>query len=165
MQNVSATDMLLGRITAGAGNVEEIPGTAAGRALLDDASASAQRTTLGFASGVDNSIGLTGTANVASLGLNAFRHARTGDVVMFSGSIAVDPTAATTTTTFEITIPIASNFSSAREAAGGGAAEQGGAINPAIVYGNAGTNKVVVEFVSINTSEHIVNFSGGYDVI
>ena len=37
MQNVSATDMLLGRSTAGAGNVEEIACTAAGRALLDDA--------------------------------------------------------------------------------------------------------------------------------
>lgn len=48
MQNVSATDKLLGRSTAGAGNVEEIDCTAAGRALLDDASASAQRTTLGL---------------------------------------------------------------------------------------------------------------------
>jgi hypothetical protein len=48
MQNVSATDKLLGRSTAGAGDVEEITCTAAGRALLDDANASAQRTTLGL---------------------------------------------------------------------------------------------------------------------
>lgn len=48
MQNVSATDRLLGRSTAGAGDVEEIACTAAGRALLDDASASDQRTTLGL---------------------------------------------------------------------------------------------------------------------
>ena len=48
MQNVSATDRLLGRSTAGAGDVEEITCTAAGRAILDDASASAQRTTLGL---------------------------------------------------------------------------------------------------------------------
>jgi hypothetical protein len=46
MQNVSATDRLLGRSSAGAGDVEEIVCTAAGRALLDDASASAQRDTL-----------------------------------------------------------------------------------------------------------------------
>lgn len=51
MQDVSATDMLLGRSTAGAGNVEEIPCTAAGRALLDDASAAAQRTTLALGAG------------------------------------------------------------------------------------------------------------------
>lgn len=48
LQNVSAADRLLGRSTAGAGDVEEIVCTAAGRALLDDADASAQRTTLGL---------------------------------------------------------------------------------------------------------------------
>jgi hypothetical protein len=47
MQNVSATDKLLGRSSAGAGDVEEIVCTAAGRAILDDADAAAQRTTLG----------------------------------------------------------------------------------------------------------------------
>ena len=45
---VSATDRILGRSTAGAGTVEEITCTAAGRALLDDADATAQRTTMGL---------------------------------------------------------------------------------------------------------------------
>ena len=49
MQDVSATDKILGRSTAGAGTVEEISCTAAGRAILDDANATAQRTTLGAA--------------------------------------------------------------------------------------------------------------------
>ena len=48
IQNVSATDKLLGRSSAGAGDVEEIACTSAGRALLDDADAAAQRTTLGL---------------------------------------------------------------------------------------------------------------------
>lgn len=48
IQNVSATDKLLGRSTAGAGSVEEITCTSAGRALLDDVDAAAQRTTLGL---------------------------------------------------------------------------------------------------------------------
>lgn len=48
IQDVSATDKLLGRSTAGAGAVEEIACTSAGRALLDDANAAAQRTTLGL---------------------------------------------------------------------------------------------------------------------
>uniref|UniRef100_A0A6M3ILI5 C1q domain-containing protein n=1 Tax=viral metagenome TaxID=1070528 RepID=A0A6M3ILI5_9ZZZZ len=51
MQNVSAADKVLGRVTAGAGDVEEIACTAAGRALLDDANAAAQATTLGLGSG------------------------------------------------------------------------------------------------------------------
>ena len=50
IQNVSATDKILGRSSAGAGVVEEIACTSAGRALLDDTDASAQRTTLGLGS-------------------------------------------------------------------------------------------------------------------
>jgi len=48
LQNVSATDRVLGRVTAGAGNAEEIACTAAGRAILDDANATDQRATLGL---------------------------------------------------------------------------------------------------------------------
>ena len=48
IQNVSATDRLLGRISAGAGSVEEVTCTSAGRALLDDADAATQRATLGL---------------------------------------------------------------------------------------------------------------------
>jgi hypothetical protein len=48
MQNVSATDKVLGRSTAGAGDVEEITCTAFGRSLIDDPDASAARTTLGL---------------------------------------------------------------------------------------------------------------------
>ena len=44
----TATDKLLGRSTAGSGVGEEITCTAAGRALIDDAAASDQRTTLGL---------------------------------------------------------------------------------------------------------------------
>jgi len=43
-----ASGVLLGRASAGSGNVESITLTAAGRALLDDADAAEQRTTLGL---------------------------------------------------------------------------------------------------------------------
>lgn len=46
--HASATDVVFGRSTSGAGAGEEISCTAAGRALLDDADAAAQRTTLGL---------------------------------------------------------------------------------------------------------------------
>ncbi len=46
IQNVSATDKVLGRSTAGAGDIEEITCTSFGRALIDDASVAAQRATL-----------------------------------------------------------------------------------------------------------------------
>lgn len=47
IQAVSATDKVLGRASAGSGDVEEIACTAAGRALIDDATAAVQRATLG----------------------------------------------------------------------------------------------------------------------
>jgi hypothetical protein len=65
IQDVSATDKLLGRSTAGAGVVEEITCTAAGRALLDDADAAAQRTTLGLGGAATLDVGTT-TGTVAA---------------------------------------------------------------------------------------------------
>lgn len=74
IQNVSATDRLLGRSTAGAGDIEEITCTAAGRALLDDADNTAQRTTLGLGTLATQS----GTFSGTSSGTN------TGDQNLFS---------------------------------------------------------------------------------
>lgn len=48
MQNVSATDMLIGRSTAGSGDPEEIACTATGRSIIDDTSVAAVITTLGL---------------------------------------------------------------------------------------------------------------------
>lgn len=56
IQNVSTTDRVLGRSTAGSGDIEEIVCTAAGRALLDDANAAAQRTTLELKTGATTNI-------------------------------------------------------------------------------------------------------------
>lgn len=63
IQNVSATDIILGRSSSGAGTIEEITCTAAGRALIDDSDATAQRTTLGLgtiATQNSNSVTITG---------------------------------------------------------------------------------------------------------
>jgi hypothetical protein len=68
IQNVSATDKLLGRSTAGAGSVEEITCTAAGRAILDDADASAQRTTLGLGTLATQSGTFSGTSSGTNTG-------------------------------------------------------------------------------------------------
>jgi hypothetical protein len=67
-----ATAKILGRSTAGTGAIEEIDCTAAGRALLDDADASAQRTTLGLAIGTDVQAYDTDLAAIAALTTTAY---------------------------------------------------------------------------------------------
>jgi len=63
--SASATNVLFGRSTSGSGAGEEVSCTAAGRAIIDDADASAQRTTLGLgtiATQNANNVSITGGA-------------------------------------------------------------------------------------------------------
>lgn len=116
IQDVSATDKVLGRSSVGAGDVEEIACTAAGRALLDDASAAAQRTTLGvgtadspefaainIGAATDTTITRTGAGDIAVEG-NAIYRAGGTDVPIADGgtgqstaTAAFDALAPTTT--------------------------------------------------------------------
>jgi hypothetical protein len=80
IQDVSTTDRLLGRSTAGAGIIEEIVCTAAGRAILDDADAATQRTTLG--------LGTMATQSIAGL---------TAPIVLAAYTVGTVPAAATST--------------------------------------------------------------------
>ena len=93
IQNVTATDRLLGRSTSGAGVIQEIICTAAGRALLDDTNASAQRTTLGLGTLATQSGTFTGTHSGTSSGTN------TGDqTITLTGAVAGTGTGSFATT-------------------------------------------------------------------
>jgi hypothetical protein len=97
IQDVSATDKLLGRSTAGAGVVEEITCTAAGRALLDDADAAAQRTTLGLGNSATLNTGTTsGTVATGDRGLPT--GGTTGQVLQKSSGTDYDADWATLST-------------------------------------------------------------------
>lgn len=77
IQNVSVTDRLLGRSSAGAGVVEEIVCTAFGRSLLDDTDATTARTTLAAAAAA--SPVFTGQVTVAAGTATAPAVITTGD--------------------------------------------------------------------------------------
>ncbi len=63
-----ATDTLLGRSTAGTGDIETIACSAAGRALIDDVDATAQRTTLGLGTLATQSGTFSGTSSGTNTG-------------------------------------------------------------------------------------------------
>lgn len=93
IQNVSNTDRLLGRSTAGAGVIEEIACTSFARTLLDDPDAATVLTTLGL--GVVGTLATVGTANITALAItealiaaSAVTTAKIADANITTGKIA-----------------------------------------------------------------------------
>lgn len=95
------TDVVLGRSTSGAGVAEEIDCTAAGRALIDDASAAAQRTTLGLGTiATQNATAVAFTGGSAKLDY----YAAPSDALAYGATVNLDfSTAAKTAQTIALT--------------------------------------------------------------
>lgn len=151
MQNVSATDKVLGRSTAGAGNVEEITLTAAGRALIDDADAAAQRTTLGLGTLATQS----GTFSGTSSGTN------TGDQNIFStvavsgqSDVVADTTSDTLTLVAGTNITLTTNATndSVTIAASGGGSGDLTKVASTTLGSNAAT--ISLSGLDLNTDKH-----------
>lgn len=91
IQNVSATDRILGRSSAGAGVIQEITCTSAGRALIDDADAAAQRTTLGLgtiATQASSSVSITG-GSLSSVKITDYTEPKTAPTIS-SGTLTLN---------------------------------------------------------------------------
>ena len=109
MQNVSATDKVIGRATAGAGDPEEITFTSQARQLADDTSFSAMRTTLGLEIGtnvqawdefLDDLAGLTHAADKLPY-MDSATTAAVTDFSSFARTLLDDTSAATARATLD----------------------------------------------------------------
>lgn len=137
--------------------------TAAGRAILDDADAAAQRVTLGLPSGTYSPT-LNNTANIAAVTLTGpSNYMRVGNIVTVSGMANVDPTASGASTAFDISLPVASNIGSFDDATG--TASCGGIQQSGFVIGNAATDCARVVFLSTTAAAQDMCWTFTYEVI
>lgn len=106
---------------------------------------------------------LTNVANLDASTAYICQYVRVGSVVTVSGKVDVDPTAAASTQ-LGITLPIASNFSTAEQCAGtafaSGVAGQGAAI-----LADAVNDRAQLQFVTSNTTNQPMYFTFTYQVI
>ena len=92
IQDISSANKLLGRDGSGSGVIQEINLSAAGRALIDDADAAAQRVTLGLGTAAVEDIGTSG-ANIPLLdGANTWSADQiiNGDLTVDTDTLHVD---------------------------------------------------------------------------
>lgn len=90
---------------------------------------------------------LTNVANVAASTAYACQYVELGSVVLVSGKIDIDPTLTATSTQLGISLPVASDFSTA-EQCGGVAFASGIASQGAAILADTTNNRAQLQFVS-----------------
>jgi hypothetical protein len=105
--------------------------------------------------------------NVAAATPGSAHYSRVGNIVHFSGRITIDPTA-TGFCTLELSLPIASNFTSLTDAAGvfnalgvNGAATT---VDTGAIEGSVANDTLVLSFITGDTANRAYYYTGSYEV-
>ena len=106
---------------------------------------------------------LTNTTNLAASTAYACYYQRVGSVVLVAGRVDVDPTAAGQCV-LGLTVPIASNFTTANQL-GGTAASPTVAGQSAAIYSDAANDRATMEWVAVDTANRAMYFTFAYGVI
>lgn len=100
----------------------------------------------------------------ANVTMSEAQYMRVGNTVTVSGRFTADPTLTTTATSFEFTLPIASNIGAVEDCAGvafaGGIAGQGAAI-----LGSVANNTAVVNWIAVDVTSQAWSYNFSYQVI
>jgi len=107
---------------------------------------------------------LTNTTNIASSTPSACQYLRVGDVVTVSGQVTIDPTTAGACN-MKMTLPVASNFGSSRQAGGTFATVTSGQADQGAIIGDATGDQFEFRFTAVNVASAIYAFNVTYQVI
>lgn len=118
---------------------------------------------LTFASGTYTPTFSAGS-NATSITANEITYQRIGSIVSVSGSVSFTVTTGSVSTSFEMTLPVASNFSLAQQAHGNGSSTQGVNVAPQ-VYANETTNLAVIAFNPASNGSTTINFNYQYRIL
>jgi len=107
---------------------------------------------------------LTNTTNIASSTAAACQYMRVGNVVTVSGQVTIDPTAAGACN-MKMTLPIASTFSSGRQASGTFATVTSGQSDQGSIIGDTAGAQFEFRFTAVNVASSIYAFHVTYQII
>jgi hypothetical protein len=108
---------------------------------------------------------LTGVANVDGTTAILSHYLRVGNEVFVSGRLAVDPTAASTSTEVGISLPVASNFAAQTDCAGGGTSDDSTIVEMGRIVADTTNDRASFIFNSATAANHGMNFWFVYKVI
>lgn len=107
---------------------------------------------------------LTNSANLSASTARQCTYMRVGNTVTVSGQLDIDPTTTSTLTTLGISLPVASNFTTAFQA-GGTANAIGVADAGAGIQSDATNDRATLQYVCTDVSNHTMTFTFTYQVL
>jgi len=109
---------------------------------------------------------LTGVTNVSSSTTRLATYMRVGNTVTVAGQINVTPTANNTQTTIGISLPIASNFSTAYQAGGAGQRTPSSSTGHGMaIYSDATNDRVEFDYYETNGTTDTMTYTYTYQII
>lgn len=107
---------------------------------------------------------LTNTTNISASTASEGQYLRVGNTVTVSGVVEIDPTAAGACN-MKMTLPISSNFTSLRQAAGTFATVTAGQSDQGSIIANASVDSLEFRFTAVNVANATYAFQATYQIL